>query len=38
MLEDKLAELLQSYLGKYIVGVSKDSLRVSVWNGEHRGK
>ena len=33
MLEDQVAFLLQKYLGNYVRGLSKEALKISVWNG-----
>ncbi|WOL09557.1 hypothetical protein Cni_G18310 [Canna indica] len=33
MLEDKVAYLLQKYLGNYVRGLSKEALKISVWQG-----
>lgn len=33
MLEDQVAYLLQRYLGNYVRGLSKEALKISVWNG-----
>ncbi|URE38071.1 vacuolar protein [Musa troglodytarum] len=34
MLEDKVAFLLQKYLGNYVRGLSKEALKISVWQGD----
>lgn len=34
MLEDKVADLLQKYLGNYVRGLSKEALKISVWRGD----
>ncbi|KAJ0961577.1 hypothetical protein J5N97_001074, partial [Dioscorea zingiberensis] len=34
MLEDQVAFLLQKYLGNYVRGLSKEALKISVWNGD----
>ncbi|KAH9321017.1 hypothetical protein KI387_015656, partial [Taxus chinensis] len=34
MLEDKVAFLLQKYLGNYVKGLSKEALKISVWRGD----
>lgn len=34
MLEDKVAFLLQKYLGNYVRGLSKEALKISVWRGD----
>ncbi|KAH9610754.1 hypothetical protein KSS87_017342 [Heliosperma pusillum] len=34
MLEDQVAYLLQRYLGNYVRGLSKEALKISVWNGD----
>eukprot|EP01018_Ginkgo_biloba_P007485 Gb_23775 [translate_table: standard] len=33
MLEDKVAFLLDKYLGNYVKGLSKEALKISVWQG-----
>nr|XP_043638921.1 uncharacterized protein LOC122610015 [Erigeron canadensis] len=33
MLEDQVAYLLQRYLGNYVRGLSKEALKISVWQG-----
>lgn len=33
MLEDQVAYLLQKYLGNYVLGLSKEALKISVWQG-----
>jgi vacuolar protein sorting-associated protein 13A/C len=33
MLEEQLAFYLDKYLGEYVKGLSKEALKVSVWNG-----
>lgn len=33
MLEEQLAFYLDRYLGEYVKGLSKEALKVSVWNG-----
>lgn len=33
MLEDQVAHLLQRYLGNYVRGLSKEALKISVWQG-----
>uniref|UniRef100_A0A2N9GNL4 Chorein N-terminal domain-containing protein n=1 Tax=Fagus sylvatica TaxID=28930 RepID=A0A2N9GNL4_FAGSY len=33
MLEDQVANLLQSYLGNYVRGLNKEALKISVWQG-----
>ncbi|KAL8101699.1 hypothetical protein AgCh_033550 [Apium graveolens] len=34
MLEDQVAFLLQKYLGNYVLGLSKEALKISVWQGD----
>ncbi|KAL1194607.1 hypothetical protein V5N11_031431 [Cardamine amara subsp. amara] len=34
MLEDQVAYLLQRYLGNYVRGLSKEALKISVWQGD----
>eukprot|EP00850_Spirogloea_muscicola_P002380 SM000009S23509 [mRNA] locus=s9:423530:451441:+ [translate_table: standard] len=34
MLEERVAEILQRYLGDYVQGLSKDALKISVWRGK----
>ncbi|KAL6175920.1 hypothetical protein ACLB2K_052558 [Fragaria x ananassa] len=34
MLEDQVANLLQRYLGNYVKGLSKEALKISVWQGD----
>ncbi|XP_075505709.1 uncharacterized protein LOC142542773 isoform X1 [Primulina tabacum] len=34
MLEDQVANLLQRYLGNYVRGLSKEALKISVWQGD----
>lgn len=34
MLEDQVAYLLQRYLGNYVRGLSKEALKISVWQGQ----
>ncbi|KAL7609935.1 hypothetical protein Lser_V15G10156 [Lactuca serriola] len=34
MLEDQVAHLLQRYLGNYVRGLSKEALKISVWQGD----
>lgn len=34
MLEEQLAFYLDKYLGEYVKGLSKEALKVSVWNGQ----
>ena len=33
MLEDQVAYLLQRYLGNYVRGLNKETLKISVWKG-----
>jgi vacuolar protein sorting-associated protein 13A/C len=33
MLEEQLAYYLEKYLGNYVQGLSKEALKVSVWQG-----
>lgn len=33
MLEDQVASLLQRYLGDYVIGLNKEALKISVWQG-----
>lgn len=33
MLEEQLAFYLDKYLGDYVKGLSKEALKISVWNG-----
>lgn len=33
MLEDQVANLLQRYLGNYVIGLNKEALKISVWQG-----
>ena len=35
MLEEQLAFYLEKYLGNYVKGLSKEALKVSVWQGKH---
>lgn len=35
MLEEQLAFYLDKYLGNYVKGLSKEALKVSVWQGKH---
>ncbi|OVA12725.1 Pleckstrin homology domain [Macleaya cordata] len=34
MLEDQVAFLLQKYLGNYVLGLNKEALKISVWQGD----
>ena len=34
MLEEQLAYYLDKYLGPYVKGLSKEALKISVWNGQ----
>lgn len=34
MLEDQVANLLQRYLGNYVIGLNKEALKISVWQGD----
>ncbi|XP_031125724.1 uncharacterized protein LOC116028070 isoform X1 [Ipomoea triloba] len=34
MLEDQVAYLLQRYLGNYVLGLNKEALKISVWQGD----
>lgn len=34
MLEDQVAYLLQRYLGNYVIGLNKEALKISVWQGD----
>ncbi|PPR99879.1 hypothetical protein GOBAR_AA20785 [Gossypium barbadense] len=34
MLEDQVAYLLQRYLGNYVIGLNKEALNISVWQGD----
>ncbi|XP_056848056.1 uncharacterized protein LOC130498599 [Raphanus sativus] len=34
MLEDQVAYLLQRYWGNYVRGLSKEALKISVWQGD----
>jgi len=35
MLEEQLAFYLEKYLGNYVKGLSKEALKVSVWQGKY---
>ncbi|KAL4281357.1 hypothetical protein GQ457_03G021640 [Hibiscus cannabinus] len=34
MLEDQVTYLLQKYLGNYVLGLNKEALKISVWQGD----